>query len=328
MKRFGDLYKDVCDPVNIQVAFQNAARGKANYREVKKIRENTNKYLSRIEKSLREKTFTNSPYIEFERVECGKKRHIHKLPFYPDRIVQHALCQVLTPIWDKQYIRDTYSCIVGRGIHDGVKRVKKALRNHPDKTTYCMKFDIRKYYPNVDNEILKSILRRKIKCKDTLWLLDEIIDSTTGIPIGNYTSQHFANLYLSGFDHWAKEHLRLKHYFRYCDDIVILGDSKKELKDSFNRIEQYLRDNLKLSIKPNWQIFPVEARGIDFLGYRFFHNYTLLRKGIVDRYKKRLKQIKAHENPHKSNSIRSTIASYEGWMKYANCYNLQKSLKI
>lgn len=325
MKRFGNLYPSICDPDNIRCAFDNASRGKSHYREVAKIRQNPNKYLSKIERSLKEKTFKNAPYKEFERVECGKKRHIHKLPFYPDRIIQHAVCQVLLPIWERQYIRDTYSCIVGRGIHDGAKRVKKALREHPDKTRYCLKLDIRKYYPNVDNGILKSIIRRKIKCKDTLWLLDEIIDSTTGIPIGNYTSQHFSNLYLSGFDHWVKEELQVKHYFRYCDDIVVLSDSKETLRDIYQSMLGYLEGKLRLQVKDNWQIFPVEARGIDFLGYRFFHGYTLLRKRIVKRYKKRLQQLKDHANPLKSKSAQSTVASYHGWMKYANCYNLKKA---
>lgn len=328
MKRFGNLYPSICDRENIHFAFENAARGKSHYREVAKIRKDPDKHLSKIEQSLKEKTFKNAPYKEFERIECGKRRHIHKLPFYPDRIIQHAVCQVLLPIWEKQYIRDTYSCIVGRGIHDGAKRVKKALREHPDKTTYCLKLDIRKYYPNVDNEILKTILRRKIKCKDTLWLLDEIIDSTQGIPIGNYTSQHFANLYLSGFDHWVKEDLRVKHYFRYCDDIVVLGSSKEALREIYHAMKEYLEEELHLEIKNNWQVFPVQARGIDFLGYRFFHNYTLLRKGIVKSFKKRVKELQDHANPHKSKSAQSTIASYHGWMKYANCHNLQQKYAL
>lgn len=322
MKRFGNLYHQIASKENIVFAFENAARGKRNYRHVVKIRKNPDRYLHAIHEMLNKKTFENSEYIEFERVESGKLRHIHKLPFFPDRIIQHAVCQVLEPIWEKQYIRDTYSCIKGRGIHDGVKRIKKALRNNKSETKYCLKLDIKKYYPSVDRHILKQIIRRKIKCKDTLWLIDTIIDSTNGLPIGNYTSQHFANLYLSPFDHFVKEHLKARFYYRYCDDLVFLSDSKATLQRYHKEVSKEL-SSLKLTIKPNWQIFPVDTRGIDFLGYRFFHSHTLLRKGIAKRFKKRVRQLRKHENPNKSRSVASTLASYYGWMKYANCYNLK-----
>lgn len=328
MKRYGNLYPAICDPDNIRIAFKSASKGKSNYKDVIRIKDDPDKYLTKIEDMLRDKTFVNSSYKSFRRRESGKVRHIHKLPFFPDRIVQHAVCQVLSPIWDRQYIRDTYSCIVGRGIHDGVKRVKKALREDPENTVYCLKFDIKKYYPSISNEILKDILRRKIKCKDTLWILDSIVDSTKGIPIGNYTSQHFSNLYLSGFDHWVKEKLRVRYYYRYCDDIVLLSNSKEKLRSWFLEIKSYLNNHLLLTIKDNWQVFPVSSRGIDFLGYRFFHTHTLLRKGIVKRYKKRVKELKKHENINKSRRAMSSLASYQGWMKYANCYNLRMKHKI
>lgn len=324
MKRFGQLYPAICSMDNLKTAFKQASRRKAHYREVKAFKKDVEKNCGIIRQMLVNKTFQNSDYELFISNQYGKVREIAKLPFYPDRVVQHALCQVLEPIWDRQYIRDTFSCIKGRGIHDGVQRIKEALKDEAG-TQYCLKLDIKKFYPSIDNEILKQIVRRKIKCKDTLWLLDEIIDSTQGLPIGNYTSQHLGNIYLSRFDHFVKEDLKATYYYRYCDDMVLLSDSKKELHAWFCQIKTYLQEHLSLSIKPNWQVFPVDVRGIDFLGYRFFHGYTLLRKSLAQAFKKRMGEIKSHANPNASTSVRSSAASYAGWMKYANCYNLQQT---
>lgn len=137
---------------------------------------------------------------------------------------------VIEPIFRHSFIRDTYSSIKGRGTHDGLARVKKAMKDVPG-TTYCLKLDIKKFYPSINKEILKQKIRTKFKDVDLLMLLDEIIDSCEhGVPIGNYTSQYFANFYLTRMDHWIKEELGIKYYFRYCDDIVILGSSKERLK--------------------------------------------------------------------------------------------------
>lgn len=325
MKRYNNLYPKIWSVENIYAAIYNACKGKSHYREVINIKKNVDYYAGQLQVLLATERYKPSQYKEFNRVENGKMRHIHKLPFYPDRIIHHAICQVCEPIWVKQYIRDTYGSIKGRGIHDGVKRIKKALSTHPEQTKYCLKLDIKKYYPSVDHGIMKSILRRKIKCSKTLKLLDMIVKSAPGLPIGNYTSQHLANLYLSNMDHYAKEKLKLKYYFRYCDDIVILSDSKMHLHQVRNKIKNYLSDQLKLNLKPNWQVFPVAVKGIDFLGYRFFPKYTLLRKSIAKRMIKRMKQLRHHHDIHKSKSALSSVASYQGWLKYANCHNLQKA---
>lgn len=137
--------------------------------------------------------------------------------------------------------------------------------------------DIRKFYPSIDHEVLKGIIRKKIKDQKLLQLLDEIIDSAEGVPIGNYLSQFFANLYLTYFDHWLKEDKQVKYYFRYADDIVILHKDKEYLRELFEEMKQYL-DTLKLTFKDNYQIFKVEDRGISFVGYVIRHDYTLVRK--------------------------------------------------
>jgi hypothetical protein len=223
-------------------------------------------------------------------------------------VVHHCIVQVLLPIWVKLLIRDTFSTIPGRGIHDGVRRMKAALKD-VNGTQYCLKFDIKKYYPSVDHDVLKQLLRRKIKDFDLLELLDEIIDSASGVPIGNYVSQWFGNVYLAYFDHFCKEQLHCNYYFRYCDDVVILSDNKKFLHSVLVSINDYLVNELNLELKQNYQVFPTNVRGIDFLGYRFFHTHTLVRKRIVKQMKKRLKNIKS-------------MASYWGWLKHADTYRL------
>lgn len=325
MKRYGNLYPKVYDMANIEEAHRNAKKGKQHYSEVKKVDRNPEKHFKMIHDMLKNKTFRNSEYEIFRRIEGGKEREIFKLPYFPDRIIHHCILQIIGPIWTRGLIADTYACIPGRGIHKGVKRVKAALRDG-EGTVYCLKCDVRKFYPTVDHEILKQIIRRKIKDGDLLWVLDLVIDSTSGIPIGNYLSQHFGNIYLSGFDHWMKEEQRCRYYFRYCDDLVVLGRDSASLHQLRKAMDGYLRDNLSLQIKGDWQVFPIESRGIDFLGYRFFHDYTLLRKGIAKRIKAKTSRIRQNWKRLEPPEIVSGIMSYYGWMKYANCLNLLRTV--
>jgi len=229
--------------------------------------------------------------ILFELIERGKHRVIHALPFFPDRIIHHAIVQVLGPIWIKTFIRDSYSSIPGRGVHDGVRRIKRIIPNC--KGWYALKCDIRKFYPSIDHDTLKAIIQAKIKDPSVLKILDTIIDSEAGVPIGNYLSQYFGNVVLNPFDHWIKEDKAVKYYFRYCDDFVLLDPSKERLHELKKEIEDYLK-GLKLTLKGNWQVFPIDARGVDFMGYRFWHDKTLVRKTTIKRFKERLK-IKRHD---------------------------------
>jgi RNA-directed DNA polymerase len=141
-------------------------------------------------------------------MEGGKMRRIYKLPYYPDRIVQHALMSAVGPIFRRSLIRDTFQSLPERGTSDARRRVQKMMKSDPQ--AYALKMDIRKYYPNVNNDKLKEVIRRKIKCKDTLWLMDNIIDSMSGLPIGNLTSQYFGNIFLYEFDWWVKQELKVK----------------------------------------------------------------------------------------------------------------------
>jgi len=321
MKKHGFLYEKIFDLANVALAHENARKGKTHYKEVQMVDNEPEKYFLIIHDLLKNKTYKNSEYKVMTKVtNNGKVREIFKLPYFPDRIIHHAIIQIIEPIWFKSLIRDTYSSIKGRGIHDGVKRIKKALLD-TENTSYCLKMDIKKYYPSVDNEILKQVIRKKIKDENLLWLIDEIIDSTQGIPIGNYLSQYFGNLYLTGLDHYIKT--KVKHYYRYADDIVIFHADKQFLHSLKTEIETYLASKLNLKLKENWQVFPVEAHGVDFLGYRFFHKYTLLRNSIKKRFTKSVKRIiNKHENLSHTTIINS-VMSYYGWFKYSNCRNLQ-----
>lgn len=325
MKRYNNLFGKVCSMDNIAAAHAKAKRGKGYYKEVRMVESNPDFYLQKIRDMLLNKTFKNSPYKKMSKItDNGKVREILKLPYYPDRIIHHAIMNVIEPIWFKTLIRDTYSAIKTRGIHDGVTRVKNALQDK-ENTQFCLKLDVKKYYPSINNELLKKVIRKKIKDNNLLWLLDEIINSTKGVPIGNYLSQYFGNLFLSGFDHWIKEQKREKYYFRYCDDIVILGRDKAHLHNLRNEIAAYL--SIKdLTVKKNWQIFPVDIRGIDFLGYRFFNNYTLVRKSISKKLIKRILAIKSNHSRLSTSQVVNSIMSYMGWLKYGNAKNLFNSV--
>jgi len=323
MKRQLNLYTKIYDIENIRLAHKNAQKGKSKYSEVKMVNENPEKYILEIQELLKNKTFKNSEYEVFKRLDRGKEREIFKLPYFPDRIIHHCIMQVLEPIWMKIFIQDTYASMKHRGIHTGVKRMKLFLKDEVN-TQYCLKMDIKKFYPSINHDILKKIVRKKIKCKDTLWILDEIIDSAKGLPIGNYLSQFLSNLYLAYFDHWIKEERSVKYYSRYCDDIIVLHDSKEFLHTLLKDIKHYLETNLNLMVKHNWQIFPTKIRGIDYLGYRFFGNYTLIRKSISKEFLFKVKNLN-FKCLTKSNVC--SLMSYFGWIIHGNGYNLLKQFK-
>lgn len=311
MKRISNIYKEIISIENLQLADSIARKGKAKQHGVIIHDKNKDENILRLHEILNIKQYKTSEYKTFKIYE-PKERTVYKLPYYPDRIMHHAIMNKLEVMFTKNLTKDTYSCIKGRGIHKAKQAVEKALKIKLE-TTFCLKFDITKFYPSVNHDVLKDLLLRKIKDIDLIKLLFEIIDSAIGLPIGNYLSQSLANFYLSYFDHWIKETKRVKHYFRYADDIVILSDDKQYLHELLSHIKTYLHINLDLKIKGNYQVFPVEKRGIDFVGYKMFHTHTLLRKSIKKAFIRMLKRRK---------NIKS-IASYNGWLKHCNSMNLK-----
>lgn len=310
MKRIGNLYQKICSLDNLILADKRAKRNKSKHKDIIIFNRNKDELLIELSKTLINKSFKNSKYHIFTIFE-GKERIIYKLPYYPDRIVHHAIMNILEPIFVGCFTKNTYSCIKKRGIHKGLTDLNKALKDKIN-TKYCLKLDIQKFYPSINHDILKQLLRKKFKDKDLLNLLYEIIDSAEGVPIGNYLSQYLANFYLTYFDHWMKEELSIKYYFRYCDDLIVLGSNKRELHYIKIKIEEYLNNNLKLKLKSNYQVFPVESRGIDFLGYKSYHTHIMIRDSIKENF---IKMIKFNYN-------QKSIASYNGWFTWANCKNL------
>lgn len=313
MKRIGNLYHQITSLKNLQEADQKAQRGKSRQYGVLLHNRNREANLLVLQDLLESRTYRTSAYDIFT-IHEPKERLIYRLPYFPDRITHHAVMNVLERIFVSTFNADTYSCIKKRGIHLLLRRLRADLHDTLG-TQYCLKFDIRKFYPSVNHEVLKSLLRRKFKDPDLLWLLDEIIDSAPGLPIGNYLSQYLANFYLSYFDHWIKEEKRVRYYYRYADDIVILASDKQQLHSLLPEIKDRLA-TLKLEVKENHQVFPVDARGIDFVGYVFRHTHVRIRKQIKKNF-----AAKLYRNPQdKSRS------SYLGWLGHCNAKHLTKKL--
>ena len=314
MKRYNNLFEKIYSVENLQLADTLARKGKTKTRGVINHDKNRESNILQLHSALKNKTFTTSKCSNFK-IKDPKERLISSLPYYPDRIVHHAIMNVLEPIFVSTFTSNTFGGLKGRGIHGAARSIRKALKDK-DNTLYCLKLDVKQYYPSIDHNVLKTIIRKKIKDKDVLWLLDDIIDSAPGLPLGNYSSQYFANIYFNYFDHWIKEIKRVKYYFRYVDDVVILSSSKEYLHILFKEINEYFQTELLLTIKGNYQIFPVEARGIDFVGYVFYHSHVLLRKSIKQSFARMVK----------NNFNTKSLASYQGWIKHCDGKHLIKKL--
>jgi RNA-directed DNA polymerase len=320
MKRFNNLYEHIYSIENLYLADKKASKGKSGQACVQIHDKDQDANIWALHLALRNKTYKTSAYNTFKIYE-PKERIIYSLPYFPDRITHHAIMNIMEPIFVSTFTADTYSCIKGKGIKAASDYLDKALKDVPG-TQYCLKLDIRKYYPSIDHAILKQLLRKKIKDNDLLELLDGIIDSADGLPIGNYLSQYLANFYLTYFDHWLKEKKGLKYYVRYADDMCMLSPGKEFLHQLLADIREYLRDELKLDIKDNYQIFKVakyhraSGRGIDIGGYVHYHEHKRLRKGIKKNFARTVRK----------NKNRAAIPAYKGWAKHADCKHLLKKL--
>lgn len=324
MKRYGNLYAHICDIDNLRRAAHNAARGKRKRDEVTAFFANLEENLAQLHRELTEKRYKTSPYDVFIKYE-GKRREIYKLPFR-DRVVHWAIMQVLEPIWTPQFTADTHACIKGRGMHSLLRKLREDLRDDPEGTAYCLKLDVRKFYPSIDHDKMKAVVRRKIKDPEVLWLLDGIIDSAPGVPIGNYISQYFANLYLSELDHLLKEVAGVRYYYRYADDMVLLAGNKPTLHGWLVLINDWLNEERHVDLKGNYQVFPVESRGIDFVGYVTFHTHCLARKKNKQGLCRELAKLRKAGVPEAE--IMLLTASRAGFMLHCDSKHLFKVLNM
>ncbi len=314
MKRKGNLYPLVYDIANLRLAAEKACKGKSKQKGVIDFKKDSENYLWKLHYLLRTKTYKTSAYRNFQ-IKEEKVRDISSLPFFPDRLAHHAIVNILDPIITPTLTSDTYNCIPGRGLLKASLALRKALEDEAN-TLHCLEVDVKKFYPSVNVEILKTLLRRKIKDADFLWLIDEILDSHVGLPLGNLLSQGLANFYLSPLDHYLKEDCRVTHLFRYCDNIILLHSSKEYLHDMCEKIKIFATTKLDLTIKSNHQVFPVASRMIDFLGYPVNHRRVKLRPRIKKRFVRMLSKSRN----------KASVASYMGWAKWCHSKHLIKKL--
>ena len=337
MKRYDVDYSKICDIENIKLAIKKASKGKTRKHIVRKVLANIDYYSIQIQNLLINKSYIPSPYIEKVIYEGSsrKERIIHKPQFYPDQIIHHCLMNILEPYISKRMYYYSCASIKGKGIHFGVKYIQKIYKENSSnknkhKIKYCLKLDIRKFYPSIDTSILKYKFSRMVKNKDTLWLINTIIDShDKGLPIGNYTSQWFSNFYLTDLDMFILHNIKPYKYIRYADDMVLLGGNKRKLHKALKQIKEYLYRIDNLELKNNYQVFRLCNRPLDFLGYKYYPKVntrypkirliTTIRGSIFLRIKRCLNRLvkKQYLNHHNA----SSIISYNGWIKYSNYVN-------
>lgn len=347
-KQIKNVYKTFCTYENLYQAYLQARKNKRYRDEVLEFSYNVEEELMTLSEELTNHSYKVGAYREFYVLE-PKKRLIMALPFR-DRIVQWGIYQLLNPEFDRGYILDSYGCRVGKGTLRSVQRLHYWLRQVAKENTkyYYLKLDISKYYYRVDHEILIHILSKKIKDKEMLELLKTIINyegtlfglklngdvnnpedrvEGKGIPIGNLTSQMFANLYLNELDQYCKRTLGIKYYVRYMDDIIILSDDKAQLHEYKRLIETLLNEKLKLNLNKKTAIRPI-ALGIEFVGYRLWPTHVKIRKSTSKKMRKRLKYVKKQyeRNELPFEKVNATVQSYMGILKHCNSFRLQNKI--
>ena len=291
MKTYNNLYPRIYDFANLHKAYLKARGGKRYREEVLEFSCNLEENLIQIHNELVNCLYKLSAYRQFT-IKEPKERLVLALPFR-DRVVQHAVCNIIEPIFDSTFIKDSYACRKGKGVLKGVKRVGKYIvKTAKNGEVYCLKMDVHKYFYSIDHDIIFGLIKRKIRCAKTLKLIKTIIDSADnpGIPIGNLTSQLLANVYLGSLDHFIKEELRVENYLRYMDDMVIIDNSKENLSRLLREIKIFLESRLRLKLNKKTQIFPIK-RGLDFLGYRQFKDIRILRKIVMLKNYRKIKKF-------------------------------------
>ena len=338
MKKYDNLYDEICAFRNLLLASKKAKKGKRNILYVQKFEIELEKELHQLKKELTEKTYKPGKYKEFYIYE-PKKRMISAAP-YRDRIVHHALCNIIEPIYEKSFIQDSYANRKRKGTHAALNRFNEFAQEN----VYVLKCDIKKYFPSIDHEILKQVVREKIECKGTLELIDKIIDNSNpqeqiityfynddlftpherkkGIPIGNLTSQFLANVFLDKLDNFIESKLGINKYIRYVDDFVIFGNNKQELMSCLIKIEAYL-DELRLILNKNkTKIYSIK-KGAKFLGFKMFSNFRLVQRSNIIRAKSRFKKIE-YQIASFSIEKAKVLSCVNGWLGHVKNANSRK----
>lgn len=322
---------------NLLSAAYSCRKGKTKSAATLVFFNNLEENIIQIQNELMWGMYRMSPYHHFYVFE--PKRRLISAPHFRDRVVHRAIYNIIEPMFDKTYIYDSYACRRNKGTHKGADRAQLFIRQVEKKNgkAYALKADISRYFSSIDHHILKSLLATKIRCYRTLSLLNYIIDNSpsdavgVGIPLGNLTSQIFANIYLHELDRFAKHTLKAKRYVRYMDDFIIIHNDKAQLHKWKQETEAFLWSMLRLKTNSKTQVFPIakqNGRALDFLGYRIYSSHRLLRKCSVKRIKSKLKKLRKQYESGEIGilEINQNIQSWLGHASHANSHNLKLAL--
>lgn len=315
-------YKELISLENLFQAWGEFKKGKGKRKDIQVFERYLEDNLFELYYQLESKTYRHGSYQAFF-VHDPKQRHIHKA-MVEDRIVHHLFYKYLYSLFDENFIYDSYSCRLEKGTHKAVDRLEKFTRIVSKNYTgdcWALKLDIKKFFASVDHHILINLLKRQIKDPEILWLLKQVIDSfPLGIPLGNLTSQVFANIYMNELDQFVKHKLKIKYYLRYADDFILLSCSN-DLNQWIECIKDFLRNKLKLVLHPKKIILRKLDWGIDFLGYIVLPHYILPRAKTKRRIFKKLRDKMSLENFNQS------LQSYLGYLSHTNAHKVSLELK-
>jgi len=329
MKRHGYLFEKVVTFENLLLAAHKASCGKKDKKAVAAFRFSLEHELIALKRELEGGTYSPRSYTQFQ-IREPKVRQICSSNFR-DRVVHHAICNHVEPILEKRSIHDSYACRVDKGAHLAVIKCQEFSRHH----TYYLKCDIRKFFESIDHAILKKLLRRVFKDPRLLSLMDMIIGHEVpgsrpgrGVPIGNLTSQHFANFYLSELDHFVKERRQIKGYLRYMDDFISFSNNKQELRDLLRLIENFVQTELKLELKDTATIIAPVSEGIPFLGFRIFPNLIRIKRENLIRMRRkiRLKEALFLKGKISERSLTQSIQSIVGHVSHVNSLGARRKI--
>lgn len=324
-KTHKNLYSQIYDYDNLYTSFKTASARKTTNPEVLRFEWRLEENLINIQNHLIYKSWKPLGYRKF--VVYEPKRREIAAPQFADRIVHHALCRIIEPKFETRFLDCSYACRHGRGTHLAVETAQTYVRNASLQyiAPYIFKGDISKYFYSVPHEKLKEQYRRTIGCKDTLWLMDTILESGgnsgVGIPIGSLTSQLYANIMLDPLDHFAKEQLRIKRYLRYMDDFIAIAQDKSEAREYWWKLQNYIEFNLGLKLNPKSDIQPL-SKGLNFCGYRIWPGFRLPRKRNIRRMKKRIGKMVMLCKNHRCTpeAIKQSWSSFCGYMRHCNSH--------
>ena len=328
-----NFYAKISSIESIFQAWNEFRVGKRNRKDVQIFERYLEDNLFNLQRKIANKTYKHGKYTAFN-IHDPKFRHIHKAKV-EDRIVHHGVVSIIEPLFDNSFIYDSYSCRTNKGMHKAVKRlysfVRKVSNNYSDNC-FALKLDIKKFFESMDHTILLNLLKKKINDKNFILLIKNILSSFSknkGIPIGNLTSQIFANVYLNELDKFMKQTLGIKYYIRYCDDFVILSKDRQYLENLVIKVEEFLIKSLKVSLHENKIIICKYIQGIDFLGYIVLPYFILPRTKTRKRaFRKMYQKYKDLENGIISkHSFNQSLQSYLGFLKHANTFKLRMDLK-